>query len=48
LKKSCKPWRRFGKVLSADLAAIESPARHEEELAERERNIESGEAKFVE
>ena len=34
--------------LSADPAAIESPAWHEEELAERERKIESGEAKFVE
>ena len=33
--------------LSADPAAIESPAWHEE-LAERERKIESGEAKFVE
>jgi len=34
--------------LSADLASIESPAWHEEKLAERERKIESGEAKFVE
>jgi hypothetical protein len=34
--------------LSADTASIESPAWHEEELAERERKIESGEAKFVE
>ena len=33
--------------LSADAAAIESPARHEEELRERERKIESGEAKFI-
>ena len=35
-------------VSRADPAAIESPAWHEEELAERERKIESGEAKFVE
>jgi len=34
--------------LSVDPAAIESPAWHEEELAEREEKIESGEAKFVE
>ena len=34
--------------LSVDPAAIKSPAWHEEELAERERKIESGEAKFVE
>jgi len=34
--------------LSADPAAIESPAWHEEELGERERKVESGEAKFVE
>ena len=34
--------------LSGDPAAIESPAWHEDELAERERKIESGEAKFVE
>ena len=34
--------------LSADPAAIESPAWHGEELAERERKIESGESKFVE
>ncbi|MFZ0915851.1 MAG: addiction module protein [Candidatus Udaeobacter sp.] len=34
--------------LSADPAAVESPVWHEEELAERERKIESGEAKFVE
>ena len=34
--------------LSADPATIESPAWHEEELAERERKIESEEAKFVE
>ena len=34
--------------LSADPATIESPAWHEEELVERERKIESGEAKFVE
>ena len=34
--------------LSVDPAAIESPAWHEQELAERERRIESGEAKFVE
>jgi hypothetical protein len=34
--------------LSADPGAIESPAWHGEELAERERKIESGEAKFVE
>ena len=34
--------------LSTDPAAIESPAWHEEELAEREGKIESGEAKFVE
>ena len=33
--------------LSVDPAAIKSPAWHEEELAERERKIESGEAKFV-
>ena len=33
--------------LSADPAAIESPALHGEELAERERKIESGETKFV-
>jgi len=33
--------------LSADLAAIESPPWHEEELAEREHKIERGEAKFV-
>ena len=34
--------------LSSDLAAVESPPWHEEELAEREWKIESGEAKFVE
>ena len=34
--------------LSADPTAIKSLAWHEEELAERERKIESGEAKFVE
>ena len=34
--------------LSVAPAAVESPAWHEEELAERERSIESGEAKFVE
>lgn len=34
--------------LSADPAAVESPAWHEQELAERERKIESEEAKFVE
>ena len=33
--------------LSADPAAIESPAWHEEELREREQKIESGEAKFI-
>jgi putative addiction module component (TIGR02574 family) len=33
--------------LSADPVMIESPAWHEEELRERERKIESGEAKFV-
>jgi hypothetical protein len=33
--------------LSSDPAAIESPSWHEEELAERERKIESEEAKFV-
>jgi putative addiction module component (TIGR02574 family) len=33
--------------LSADPAAIESPAWHEEELRERELKIESGETKFV-
>jgi hypothetical protein len=33
--------------LSADPAAIESPAWHEEELRERERKIASGEAKFI-
>ena len=33
--------------LSSDPAAIESPSWHEKELAERERKIESGEAKFV-
>ena len=33
--------------LSADPAAIESPAWHEEELAERERKVASGETKFV-
>jgi len=34
--------------LSADPAAVASPAWHDEELADRERKIESGEAKFVE
>jgi Putative addiction module component. len=34
--------------LSADPGAVESPAWHEKELRERERNIESGESKFVE
>ncbi len=34
--------------LSADPAAIESPAWHEEELADRERKIASEETKFVE
>ncbi len=33
--------------LSADPAAIESPAWHEEELRERERKIASGEARFI-
>jgi hypothetical protein len=33
--------------LSADPAAIESPAWHEEELRERERKIASGEAEFI-
>ena len=33
--------------LSANPAGIESPAWHEEELRERERKIESGEAKFI-
>ena len=33
--------------LSADPAGIESPPWHEEELAERERKVESGETKFV-
>jgi hypothetical protein len=33
--------------LSADPAAIESPAWHEEELRKRERKIASGEAKFI-
>ncbi len=32
----------------ADPGAVESPAWHEKELRERERNIESGESKFVE
>ena len=34
--------------LSADPAAVESPPWHEEELAELERKIESGQSKFVE
>ncbi len=34
--------------LSSDPTAIESPVWHQEELAQRERKIESGEAKFVE
>ncbi len=34
--------------LSSDPAAVESPAWHEGELAERERKIELGEEKFVE
>ncbi len=34
--------------LSADPAAIESPAWHEEELEDRERKIASEETKFVE
>jgi putative addiction module component (TIGR02574 family) len=34
--------------LASDSVAIESPAWHKEELAEREGKIESGEAKFVE
>jgi putative addiction module component (TIGR02574 family) len=34
--------------LSSDPAAVESPPWHEEELAEREGKIESGEANFVE
>ena len=33
--------------LSADPAGIASPPWHEEELAERERKVESGETKFV-
>ena len=33
--------------LSADPAAIESPAWHGEELRERERKIASGEARFI-
>lgn len=33
--------------LSVDPAAVESPAWHEEELRERERKIEAGEAKFI-
>jgi putative addiction module component (TIGR02574 family) len=33
--------------LSADPAAIKSPAWHEEELRRRERKIASGEAKFI-
>jgi hypothetical protein len=33
--------------LSADPAAIESPAWHEEELCDRERKIASGETKFI-
>jgi Putative addiction module component len=33
--------------LSTDPASMESPAWHEEELAERERKIESRETKFV-
>ena len=33
--------------LSAHPAAVESPAWHKEELRERERKIESGEAKFI-
>lgn len=33
--------------LAVDSKAIESPAWHEEELRERERLIESGEAKFI-
>jgi putative addiction module component (TIGR02574 family) len=33
--------------LSADPAALESPAWHEEELRQRGRKIESGEAKFI-
>jgi putative addiction module component (TIGR02574 family) len=33
--------------LSAEPAAVESPAWHEEELRERERKIESGETKFI-
>ena len=33
--------------LSVDSAAVESPTWHEEELAERERKIVSGEAKFI-
>ena len=33
--------------LSADPAAIESPAWHEEELRERERKIASGAARFI-
>jgi hypothetical protein len=34
--------------LSAEPAAVESPAWHEEELAGSERKIASGEAKFIE
>ena len=34
--------------LSVDPASVASPAWHEEELADRERKIESGEVKFVE
>jgi putative addiction module component (TIGR02574 family) len=34
--------------LSTEPDAIESPAWHKEELAERERKIESGETKFLE
>ena len=33
--------------LSANPAAVESPAWHEEELRVRENKIESGEAKFI-
>ena len=47
-EKAANPMEALWQGLSADPAAIESPAWHEEELGERERKVESGEAKFVE
>jgi hypothetical protein len=47
LKRSSKRWKRFGKAYRRKSDAVESPAWHEKELRDRERDIESGKSKFI-